>query len=136
MKKISFVLLVGIGFIAVSFCAGQQDLKASMQRGKKVYEKTCLACHQAEGDGVPRLNPPLIKTTQVLGNKEKLIRIVLQGFNEDVEINGEYYSNPMPAQPLLTNQEIADVLTYVRNSFGNKAKAITALEVKMVRAKK
>jgi mono/diheme cytochrome c family protein len=78
----------------------------------------------------------LIKTSQVLGSKEKLVRIVLQGFSEEVEINGEYYYNPMPPQPQLTNQEIADVLTFVRNSFGNKASAVTAAEVKAVRAKK
>ncbi len=81
------------------------------------------------------MNPPLIKTTQVLGTKEKLIRIVLQGYNEEVEINGEYFDNPMPAQPQLSNQEIADVLTYVRNSFGNKATAVTLADVKMVRSK-
>lgn len=135
MKKYCIILSVLIGFIALSFTTQQQDVKASIQRGKKVYEKACLACHQKDGEGVPRMNPPLIKTTQVLGTKEKLIRIVLQGYNEEVEINGEYFDNPMPAQPQLSNQEIADVLTYVRNSFGNKATAVTLADVKMVRSK-
>ena len=79
------------------------------------------------------MNPPLIQTSQVLGSKEKLIRIVLQGFNEEVEINGDYFTNPMPAQPQLTNLEIADVLTYIRNSFGNKASAVSVAEVKAAR---
>lgn len=136
MKKISIVAAMIIGFIAASFTKGEQDIKASIQRGKKVYEKACLACHQTDGEGVPRMNPPLIKTKQVLGNKEKLIRIVLKGFNEEIEINGEYYDNPMPAQPQLTNHEIADVLTFIRNSFGNKASMVTMAEVKAIRAKK
>ncbi len=135
MKKISIVVFMLIGFIAISFTHDQPDIKASIQRGKKVYEKACLTCHQADGEGVPRLNPPLSKTKQVLGNKEKLIRIVLQGLNEEVEINGEYYDNPMPAQPQLTNQEIADVLTFIRNSFGNKATAVLITDVKTVRGK-
>lgn len=109
--------------------------KTMMQRGKKVYDTYCLTCHQADGAGVPRMNPPLIKTTYVLGDKKRLINIILKGFNESVEINGDYYDNPMPAQPQLNDQQIADVLTYVRNSFGNKASVVTLSEVKVERAK-
>ncbi|MEQ1799736.1 MAG: cytochrome c [Lacibacter sp.] len=135
MKKISIAAVLIIGFIAASFSFEQKDFKESYQRGKVVYEKTCAACHQPDGDGVPRMNPPLIKTKIVLGAKEKLVQIIVNGFNEEVEINGEFYSNPMPAQPQLTNQEIADVLTFVRNSFGNKASAVTAAEVITIRKK-
>lgn len=108
---------------------------AVLTRGKEVYELNCLACHQADGGGVPRLNPPLIKTTYVLGAKPSLIEIVLKGSQGKVEIEGETFHNPMPAMPHLTDQQIADVLTYVRNSFGNKASAVSATEVKTVRAK-
>ena len=80
------------------------------------------------------MNPPLTGTTYVLGDKTRLIKIVLNGFNERVEIDGDIYSNPMPALNILTDQEIADVLTYVRNSFGNKANAVHASDVKKVRA--
>ncbi len=69
------------------------------------------------------------------GAKTPLINIVLKGL-EGLDIEGESYSNAMPAHNFLTNQQVADVLTYVRNSFGNKASAITAPEVKVVRAKK
>ena len=108
---------------------------ASVARGKVIYQNICLACHQADGSGVPRMNPPLIKTGFVLGDKTKLITIVLKGLNDDVEIEGEYYSNPMPPQAQLKDQEIADVLTFVRNSFGNKASAVKPGDVKTVRAK-
>ncbi|MEP6513206.1 MAG: cytochrome c [Parafilimonas sp.] len=106
-----------------------------MQRGDTLYKKYCLACHQKNGTGVPNLNPSLIKTSYVTGDKKKLIKWILQGSpKEKIEIDGEYYSNNMPAQNYLTDQQIADVLTYIRNSFGNKAITVTASEVKNVRA--
>ena len=108
----------------------------SMTNGKAIYSKICITCHQADGGGVQNMNPPLIKTTYVLGDKTKLIGIVLNGFNESVEINGDTYSNVMAAHNYLKDQEVADVLTYVRNSFGNKASTVTAAEVKKVRAAK
>lgn len=111
-------------------------LKASIAAGEKIFSQNCVSCHQADGLGVPHMNPPLAKTTYVLGDKTKLISIVLNGFNEEVEINGDTYSNVMASHDFLKDQEIADVLTYVRNSFGNKATAITATQVKVVRAKK
>jgi mono/diheme cytochrome c family protein len=114
----------------------QSSLTAAKQRGKIGYETYCLACHQPDGAGIPRMNPPLIKTTYVLGDKKKLIGIVLNGLNAGVEIDGETYSNPMPAQDFLKDQEIADLLTYVRNSFGNKASMVTVNDVKAVRAAK
>ncbi len=109
-------------------------LKASIAAGQKVFSQYCVSCHQADALGVPHMNPPLVKTTYVLGDKTKLIKIVLNGFDEDVEINGERYSNSMASHDFLKDQEIADVLTFVRNSFGNKAPAITMAQVKAVRA--
>ena len=133
MKKNLIVLLIAV--TAFAFSTQPQDIKASIQRGKKVYESTCLACHQPDGGGVPRMNPPLIKTKNVLGDKAKLIRTILMGLDEEMEINGELYYNPMPSQPHLNDQEVADVLTYIRNSFGNKASMVTTGEVKAIRAK-
>lgn len=95
-----------------------------------------MVCHQESGDGVPGLNPPLVKTAWVLGDKPKLINVILKGLHEPVEINGERYNNIMPANDFLSDQEISDVLTFVRNSFGNKASAVSAAEVKAERAKK
>jgi mono/diheme cytochrome c family protein len=114
----------------------QPPLAASMERGKKVYQTYCLPCHQADGSGVPRLNPPLIKTSFVLGDKKLLIGIVLHGLDQEVEIDGEVYSNVMASHDFLKDEEIADVLTYVRNSFGNKAPAVKPAEVAAVRAAK
>jgi glucose/arabinose dehydrogenase/cytochrome c553 len=102
--------------------------------GSAVYAQTCLTCHQRDGGGTSNMTPPL-RTAYVNGDKSRLITIVLQGLKEQ-EIEGEHYSNVMPPFKQLTNKQIADVLTYIRNSFGNKANAVTAEEVKNVRAKK
>ena len=89
----------------------------------------------ADGSGVPRMNPPLVKTKYVLGDKTALINIVLNGL-ENVDIDGDTYTNKMPPlKTVLSDQQVADVLTYIRNSFGNKASAISATEVKAVRQK-
>ena len=109
-------------------------LALSIANGKVVYTQNCATCHQIDGHGVPHMNPPLIQTTYVLGDKAKLIQIVLNGFSEDVEINDNSYSNTMPAHDFLKDQQIADVLTYIRNNFTNKASAVTVAMVKSIRA--
>lgn len=136
MKSTTFLTIIIFIASALAFSDPQQDaLKASMERGKKVYENACLACHQVNGSGVPGMNPPLKKTKWVLGDKKTLINVILKGLDEEIEVNDETYSNVMPALPYLSDQEIADVLTYVRNSFGNKASLVTEAEVKKLRDK-
>lgn len=110
-------------------------LKASMTNGQVIYSQSCVSCHQVDGYGVQNMNPPLIKTSYVLGDKTRLINILLKGLSHQ-EIDGNMYQNVMPSHDFLTDQQIADVLTYVRNSFGNKASAVTEPEVKALRAKK
>lgn len=109
-------------------------LQATIAEGKKVYMQTCVSCHQLDGGGVQNLNPPLIKTSYVLGDKIKLAKVVLNGMS-NVEIDDESYHNVMPPMNYLTDKQIADVLTYVRNSFGNKASAVTEKDVKTARGK-
>jgi mono/diheme cytochrome c family protein len=108
---------------------------AALDRGKTVYAANCLTCHQANGGGVPNLNPPLTGTKWVKGPKANLIQFVLKGSKGQVVIDDETFHNAMPAQAHLTDEQIADVLTYVRNSFGNKSSAVTPAEVAAARAK-
>jgi len=82
------------------------------------------------------MNPPLVQTDWVQGDKTRLIGVILNGLDEPIEINGETYQNVMPAHDFLTDQQIADVLTYVRSHFGNKASAITVEEVQSAKVKK
>jgi mono/diheme cytochrome c family protein len=106
---------------------------AVLASGKSVYAQNCLTCHMADGLGVDGMNPPLAKTDYVLGDKTRLTKVLLNGL-KGVEIGGEQYHGVMPAQASLTDAQIAAVLTYVRNSFGNKASAVSTAEVKAVRA--
>ncbi len=126
----TYYSLLLIGSITYSFAQ-----KTPVDPGKIVYEKNCLSCHQSDGSGVPGMNPPLSKVSWVTGNKVKLIQTVVQGISTPLEIDGEVYHNPMPSHDILTNQQIADVLTYIRSHFGNSASAVTAAEVKKVRGK-
>jgi mono/diheme cytochrome c family protein len=112
--------------------AATGGIAASLTRGKQVYLEQCLACHQADALGVSGMNPPLVKTKFVLGDKATLVKIVLNGMT-GIEVEGEDYHGVMAPHSDLTDQQIADVLTYVRNSFGNKATAVKASEVKAIR---
>jgi mono/diheme cytochrome c family protein len=107
---------------------------AVMEAGKKVYDQYCIVCHQADGAGVPNAFPPLIQTDWVQGDKTRLIEIVLNGLTGEIEVNGETYNSAMTPHDFLSDQEVADVLTYVRSSFGNDADAVSAEEVAAVRA--
>lgn len=111
------------------------QVKPSSQDGKEVYTKYCLTCHQQDGKGVPKLNPPLIKTSFVTGDTKTLITWVLRGSGEEkVPIDGNYYNNNMPPQAALKDDELAKVLTYIRSNWDNKSSAVSAAEVKSVRA--
>ena len=94
--KIIIIILSVICF-TVAFAQTKKAIRVaqtdSYKRGKEVYAKVCLSCHQIDGGGVPKLNPPLINTDYVLGNKQKLIFIVLKGMNDRIPIDDEYYSN-------------------------------------------
>lgn len=142
--------IIVLGFLLMPFsllfsnvfkdaCLTNKESRTILQQkklpGEIVYKKYCISCHQADGGGVPNMSPPLLQTSFILGEKETLIKIVLNGL-KNVDINDQSYNNPMPALgSVLKDQQIADVLTYVRNSFGNKASAVTAKEVKTVRSK-
>lgn len=122
--------------------AAADPLDAQKKAGLIAYGKSCVACHQADGNGNPSLNiPPLAGSDWVLADgPNRIIRIVAHGMQGPVKVSGQVYQgnamNPWlktadnPAG--LTEQEIADVLTYVRNSWGNKASGVTVEQVKAV----
>lgn len=93
-----------------------------------------MTCHQADGAGAPNMIPTLIKTNYVLGNQTQLIKILLNGLKGQIKVNGDIFEGEMPAHPDLKDNEIAAVLTYVRNSFGNTASAVSTATVKKIRA--
>jgi mono/diheme cytochrome c family protein len=105
-----------------------------MEAGKAEYA-LCSACHGAEGQGVPNLAPPLAESEWVVGPVENPIRITLRGLGGPITVKGVEYklAAPMMAVAHLSDEQIANVLTYVRNSFGNKASAVSADQVKAFR---
>ena len=104
--------------------------------GKAVYTKYCLTCHQADGSGVPGMHPPLGPGSWMGNDPEELIAIMMKGLIGKIEVNGEIYKSFMPSHAKLTDQEIADVLTYIRISFGNSFDPVGAELVKKVRSGK
>jgi len=113
------------------FCLSQSIQAQNVINGKKIYETRCLVCHQADGGGVPNMNAPLDGSTNVVGNDiGRLVKIIKNGFNEKIELDGNYYSNDMTPNPDLSDVAIADVLSYIRNSWSNKASIVTIVQVK------
>ena len=106
----------------------------SSHPGYALYMKHCLPCHQADGNGVPGMYPTLQNTKWVNGDNETLISIVVHGMNEEIEVDGEPFKLPMAALPHLNDQEVADVLNFVRKKFGSSELTISAGDVAIVRS--
>lgn len=124
-------------FLTASLLLSVNSDAQNMQKGKKIYEARCLACHQADGGGVPNMNAPLDGASNVVGKDiARLVRIIRNGYNERIALDGFYYSNAMTASPDLKDNELADLLTYIRNSWSNKASAITVAQVQAAKKKK
>ncbi|CAN1553557.1 Cu_nitrite_red, nitrite reductase, copper-containing [Flavobacteriaceae bacterium] len=103
-----------------------------VKAGKAVFGTTCFACHQSEGQGIPTVFPPLAKSDYLNADVKRAINTVLKGKTGEITVNGKKYNNIMTSQNL-TDEEIANVLTYVYNSWGNKKTVVTAAMVKAQR---
>lgn len=101
--------------------------------GKKVYDNYCKACHMSDGKGIKAMHPPLVNNATVNGKAGKLIDITLNGMMGKVTIDGIDYNGIMPPHNHLTDKQIADVLTYVRQNFGNHSGPITVDQVRKLR---
>jgi mono/diheme cytochrome c family protein len=115
------------------------DLAASIERGKSVYMQTCFVCHQITGMGLPGAFPPLADTDYTTGDVRRMISMLLKGVNPPLKVKDVVYVAPMPPLPtvypmLNDDKNVADVVNYVRNSFGNKdPKGVSPEFVKKVR---
>ena len=103
---------------------------------KAVYTQYCLTCHKADGSGVSNMYPPLTPGSWVGKDPKDLIAIMMKGLSGKIEVNGEVYKNFMPSQAQLTDEQLADVLSYIRSCFGNNFEAVTPEMVKKVRSGK
>ena len=105
-----------------------------IERGKGVFMQTCFVCHQIEGQGIPGQIPPLAGSDYLMADKDRSIRAVLQGMTGEVVVNGKKYNGVMTPLNNLSDSEIANVLTYVRNNFGNSGDAVKAEDVRRLRS--
>ncbi len=105
------------------------ELTESMQRGSAIYADFCVTCHSHDGEGVANTYPPLAKADYLMENREASIRGVKYGQQHEIVVNGVTYNTAMP-DPGLETEEVADVMNYILNSWGNTSKdMVTVKEV-------
>ena len=100
-----------------------------VSNGEEIYMTYCGACHLNDGKGDGLRFPPLDSSEFVMGDKNKLIEILLNGLRQPITVRGKEWNNLMPSHSFLTDDQLASVLTYVRNNFGHSAEVITAEEI-------
>jgi nitrite reductase (NO-forming) len=104
-----------------------------IEKGKRVYLQNCAMCHQADGKGLPNVFPPLAQSDFLMADKTRSVGIVLRGLSGPITVNGQRYDGVMPPQVTLNDEQIAHVLTFIRNTWGNTGDAVTVEEVKAIR---
>ena len=114
--------------------SGNLTLEQQIAAGKAHFNGTCSVCHQDSGLGIPGVFPPLAKSDFISKDPEQAIHIVLNGLAGKVTVNGKEYDSVMPPMSQLNNDEIANILTYVFNSWGNKDGRVSAEQVAKIRA--
>ena len=133
------IVFGGTTFLLVIVLFGFSQMEApepttALDDGEAIYMTRCMSCHQTDGAGIAGVFPPLNETEWVVGDKGRLIRIVLDGMMGETEVQGVVYSGAMPPwKTFLSDEEVAAVLTYIRNAWDNEASAVTPQEVGLVR---
>lgn len=110
------------------------ELEPRVERGRDLFVRNCFVCHQFNGQGISGVFPPLAKSDLLTGNLERAIKAVVEGLSGEIVVLGKKYNGAMPPMAL-NDEEVADVFTYVLNSWGNAGGAISAADVKAVRSR-
>ncbi|MCX7547181.1 copper-containing nitrite reductase [Xanthomarina sp. F1114] len=109
-----------------------KSMEEQMKFGKQVYMQTCFACHQGEGQGIPNAFPPLAKSDYLNADVNRAISAVVNGLSGEITVNGETYNSVMTRQ-MISSEEVANVLTYVYNSWGNNGTVVSKEMVEKVK---
>ena len=134
MQRVMVVMSVLYCVIVSSSFIHTYNLPKSIERGKDVYTTFCVNCHMADGKGMEKVYPPIAKSDFLKRPSKDLINNILNGKSGETKVNGLVYNTLMPAQNYLTDEQIADVLNYINNSWGNKKSvAFTPEQVKKLR---
>ncbi len=114
---------IGVLLLTLSACQSAEELKTEQyySEGYQLYTTQCANCHQADGQGLADLYPPL-KESAYLGRNADLACIIKNGLAGEIRVAGKTYNRPMPANPKLTDIEIAEIVTYVTNTWGKETK--------------
>ena len=126
--------LAAVATAAKAAAAGTLTQQEQVDAGKLLFTGTCSVCHQANGEGLAGVFPPLAKSDYIAKDVKRMISTVLHGLSGKVTVNGKEYNSVMPPMNQLNDDEVANILTYVLNSWSNPGGRITADEVKKVRA--
>ena len=127
--------LAAVAVAAAAAAGGTLTLQEQSNAGKALFNGTCSVCHQANGEGLLGVFPPLAKSDYIAADPKRLIGTVLHGLSGKLTVNGKEYDSVMPPMNQLNDDEVANILTYVLNSWGNPGGKISADEVKKMRAK-
>ncbi|WP_423148172.1 c-type cytochrome [Rubrolithibacter danxiaensis] len=122
-NRLVYISLIFFSILTVFYsCQSEEQITYARYfvAGKNLYEQHCQNCHNSDGKGLGELYPPLTDTIYLKENKNQLACIIKNGFKEKIEINGKVYQEQMPAEPNLADIEIAELITYITNSFGNQ----------------
>jgi nitrite reductase (NO-forming) len=122
-----------VAVAAAAAAAGTLTLDEQVKAGAALFNGTCSVCHQNGGEGVPNVFPPLAKSDFLAADKKRAIGIPLNGLTGPVTVNGQQFNGVMPPMSQLNDDEIANILTYVLNSWGNPGGRVSAEEVKGIR---
>jgi nitrite reductase (NO-forming) len=133
-KTLTLIFAVALSVYAFGQKKPGFDLPKSIQAGKELYIMNCQSCHMENGEGMEGIYPPLAKADFLMADKTRSINIILNGASGPMTVNGVLYESEMPGYPL-SDQEVSDLLNYIRNSFGNKGGATTPQEVAAARKK-
>ena len=116
IKIVSVLFILSYFFIMSASFYQNNELAKSIERGKDVYTTYCMSCHMEDGKGTPDMNPPLAKADYLKTPVKNLIRIILEGQTGEVIVNKKKYNTPMLPLSYLSDEQVADVLNYIRNS--------------------
>jgi nitrite reductase (NO-forming) len=113
---------------------GTLTIEQQAAAGKALFNGTCSVCHQDTGSGIPNVFPPLAKSSYFAADKTKAIHVALNGLSGQITVNGNTFNSVMPPMSQLNDDEIANIMTYVYNSWGNPGGRVSASEVAAIRA--
>jgi nitrite reductase (NO-forming) len=126
--------LAAVTVAAKAAQSGNLTVEEQIKAGQALFTGTCSVCHQANGEGLPNVFPPLAKSDLIAADPKRPIRILLQGLTGKVTVNGKDYNSVMPPMSQLNDDEVANIVTYVLNSWGNPGGRVSADEIAKTRA--